>query len=291
MKEFRATPADIGVRADIFITGKYPQFTRSSLEGLFDRKKVTIDRRPVKPSYKLRQGDKLNVDEAIITAQLEEVDLPVIYEDDDVTVVNKPAGLLTHSKGALNLEPTVASFMAARLTDKNLTGNRAGIVHRLDRPTSGVIICARTQLALKWLQRQFATRKAKKAYLAIVEGEPKPAEALIDVPIGRNPKRPQTFMAMPGGKPAQTRLQVKKKYVNDKLEYSLVELKPLTGRTHQIRVHLAYIGHPVVGDTVYGHKSAWPLLLHAYELAIVLPNGEKKVFTAPIPESFKDFAS
>jgi 23S rRNA pseudouridine1911/1915/1917 synthase len=291
MKEFSASPSDIGMRADIFIAKKYPQFTRSSLEGLFAQNKVSIGNKSVKPSYRLRQYDKLSVDEAIITAEPEAVDLPVIYQDDDVIVINKPAGVLTHSKGALNLEPTVASFIANSITDKQLTGNRAGIVHRLDRPTSGVIICARNLPAQKWLQRQFAERKTEKTYIAIVEGIPKPAEALIDIPIGRNPKKPQTFKAMPSGKAAQTRLRVAQKYVKDKAEYSLVELKLLTGRTHQIRVHLAYIGHPVVGDSVYGHKSRWPLLLHAHKLSLILPNKQYKTFSAPPPRIFKEFAA
>jgi 23S rRNA pseudouridine1911/1915/1917 synthase len=291
MKEFSASPSDIGMRADIFIAKKYPQFTRSSLEGLFAQNKVTTDSRPIKPSYRIRPDDKLRVDEAMITDKPEAVDLPVIYQDDDVIVINKPAGVLTHSKGALNLEPTVASFIANSITDKQLTGNRAGIVHRLDRPTSGVIICARNLPAQKWLQRQFAERKTEKTYLSIVEGIPEPTEALIDIPIGRNPKKPQTFKAMPSGKKAQTHLLVKDKYVINKAEYSLVELKPQTGRTHQIRVHLAYIGHPVVGDVVYGHKSSWPLLLHAHKLSLILPNKQNKTFSAPPPRIFKEFAA
>jgi 23S rRNA pseudouridine1911/1915/1917 synthase len=291
MRSIKAEQNDAGLRADIFLARQYPAFSRSSLDGLFDKSLVRKAGKPVKASYKVRANDDFKVNDSLLFKKPADIELPVIYEDRDVVVINKPAGLLTHSKGALNLEPTVASFMAAKITDKVLTGSRAGIVHRLDRPTSGVIICARTHDALRWLQRQFADRKADKTYLAIVEGKLQPAEAIIDAPIGRNPQRPQAFKVIAGGKPAQTRYRLLDSYSKNRREYSLVELKPLTGRTHQIRVHLAYIGHPVAGDFAYGRTKDEPMLLHAYKLAVNLPAGSRRVFTAPIPKSFKDFAA
>ena len=213
----------------------------------------------------------------------------MLYENSDVVVIDKPAGVLTHSKGALNLEPTVASVIRAKLNDKNLTGNRAGIVHRLDRATSGIIICARNQKALDWLQKQFSTRRVRKTYLAVVEGILAPKEAIIDVPIGRNPKRPQTFKATTAGKPAQTQYKVLKTVKKGGKDFSRVELEPITGRTHQIRVHLAYIGHPVTGDPVYGHGGQ-VMLLHARKLELTLPGGAKKTFSVPPPKAFKDFS-
>ena len=287
MPEFKATSSDIGVRADIFIAKQYPSHSRSALEGLFSGHKVTAGGQPVKPSHKIIDGEALKVDDELITAEPEAIDLPVIYEDENVLVINKPAGVLTHSKGALNTEGTVASFIRPKV-DKSLVGNWAGIVHRLDRPTSGVIITAKNRAAQSWLQKQFSTRKTKKTYLAVIEGQPKLNQAIIDAPIARNSKKPQTFCVNPEGKPAQTEYRVIKLFQAAGKTYSLVELKPLTGRTHQIRVHLAYIGHPVAGDAVYGRQGEH-LLLHAAKLELTLPGGVRQVFSAPEPDYFSEF--
>ncbi len=288
VQEFKTTKPSVGSRADVFIAAKYPQFARSALKSLFDRHSVKVNGKDAKPGYKLRLDDKILVNVQNLMVKPKPIDLPIIYEDNDVVVIDKPAGILTHSKGAPNLEPTVASFIREKIRDKQLTGNRAGIVHRLDRATSGVIICARNRLALGWLQKQFAGRKAKKVYLAVVEGTPETKEAIIDVPIGRNPKRPQTFKALPAGRPAQTQYRVLKKIAKSGRDFSLVELQPLSGRTHQIRVHLAYVGHPVVGDRLYGHGGP-EMLLHSHTLEMAIPSRKKKAFIAPIPQSFKDF--
>jgi len=265
------------------VAGKYPEFSRSALEQLFDRNLVVLDGRPIKASQKTKAGDQIKVDEKLLRTEPVPIELPIIYEDNEVVVINKPGGILTHSKGALNTEGTVASFIKGKITDKNLTGNRAGIVHRLDRATTGVIIGAKSESSLKFLQKQFSTRKTKKTYIAIVGGTPKPLEAIIDAPILRNPKKPQTFKVDPSGKPAQTHYKVIKELVGK----SLVELKPVTGRTHQLRVHLAYIGHPIIGDRIYG-KEAEHMLLHAQSLELTLPNGQRRVFEAPLPGYFKD---
>lgn len=288
MQQFKTGQPAVGTRADIFVASKYPQFARSALKNLFERQEIQINGKVAKPGYKLRYGDRVTVNSEKIQSKPEPIELPVIYEDKNVVVINKPAGILTHSKGALNLEPTVASFVRNKINDHKLTGNRAGIVHRLDRATSGVIICARNQQALTWLQKQFSSRKVKKTYLAITEGILEPTVAIIDVPIGRNPKKPQTFKATAVGRPAQTRYKVRETLSNDGKKFALVELKPATGRTHQIRVHLAYIGFPIVGDYIYGHNGR-AMLLHAQKLELKLPNSPSKVFSAPLPESFKDF--
>jgi 23S rRNA pseudouridine1911/1915/1917 synthase len=233
-------------------------------------------------------GEKLVVDESYLKQEVPDVELPVIYQDDDVMVIDKPEGLLTHSKGTLNLEPTVASFLNHAIRDPQLTGNRAGIVHRLDRGTSGVMIGAKTRKAMSQLQKQFAKRKAKKEYLAVVEGQIEPAEAIIDAPIMRNPLKPQTFKVGALGKKAITEYHTLKTIEKDGKKYSLIELRPQTGRTHQIRVHLAYVGHPVVGDHVYGHSDG-QLMLHSKSLEITLPGGQRKKFEAPAPERFKQF--
>jgi 23S rRNA pseudouridine1911/1915/1917 synthase len=161
-------------------------------------------------------------------------------------------------------------------------------VHRLDRGTSGVIIAAKNNNSLKWLQKQFSQRKVKKQYCAIAEGLFDTKEALIDAPIGRNPLRPQTFKALSSGKPALTQYKVIKELKKDGKNFSELKIAPLTGRTHQIRVHLAYIGHPVVGDNLYGHDSR-QLLLHARSLELTLPDKGRRVFSAPLPGPIEEF--
>ena len=246
--------------------------------------------RPAKPGYKIKTGDKVTVDfdEEELDA-IPDIQLPVLYEDDDCVVINKPAGILTHATGMLTTEATVASFLRSHLVagpEWQAGTNRAGIVHRLDRATSGVLIGAKTQAALSYLQKQFALRKVKKTYLAIVEGSLKEPEAVIDMPIERNPQAPATFRVGPNGKTAATHYKV----LSERGGYSLIELQPQTGRTHQLRVHLAQIGHPIVGDPLYGHGTYGDrLYLHAASLEITLPNRERKVFSAPEPIEFTEF--
>jgi 23S rRNA pseudouridine1911/1915/1917 synthase len=292
MEEFNVDNHIAGQRVDIFVAEKHPQYARSSLKGLFANQQVLVNDKTAKAGYKLRAGDRVVVDTALISAETKPIKLSVIYEDSNVVVINKPAGILTHAKGALNLEPTIASFLSGKITDKQMSGNRAGIVHRLDRLTSGVVIGAKTHVSLKWLQSQFSKRKVKKTYLAIVEGELKPQAAIIDAPIGRNPKRPQTFRVSVDGKPAQTKYQTLKSFQKNNTRFSLLELQPITGRTHQLRVHLAYIGHPVAGDIVYGPGSKngqRTMYLHAHKLELTLPDGHRHEFIAPVPKYFEEF--
>jgi 23S rRNA pseudouridine1911/1915/1917 synthase len=162
-------------------------------------------------------------------------------------------------------------------------GDRAGIVHRLDRATSGIMICAKTPEAMSWLQKQFSLRKVKKIYMAIVSGTPAQPEAIIDMPIERNPKKPQTFRAGPNGKSAVTVYKVLEANQN----LSLLELKPTTGRTHQLRVHLKQLNLPILGDSLYEGAKADRLYLHAFSLEITLLNKQRMVFNAPLPPDFK----
>lgn len=207
-------------------------------------------------------------------------ELPIIYIDDNVIVINKPSGVLSHSKGALNDEFTVADFFR-RFTTYNIATNRPGIVHRLDRDTSGVMIGARNLETAENLQKQFSDRKVKKVYIAILDGIPKSNKANIDLPIGRNPSAPSTFRVDINGKSALTRYEV----IDTENKYSLVKLQPQTGRTHQLRVHMRYINTPILGDKIYG-KIDKRLYLHAYSLEITIPNGNRQVFNAPIPSEF-----
>lgn len=271
------------MRLDQKIVELHPRVTRSFVTKLIVDGKVTVNDEVItKAGYKLKGADKIAVDYDVEASKIiPEIELPVLYEDDDCVVIDKPLGLLTHSKGAFNPEATVATWLAGKITDIE-PSERAGIVHRLDRATSGVMICAKTSEALSWLQKQFAQRRTKKTYYAVIKGVLKPEAAIIDMAIERNPKKPQTFRVGSNGKPAQTTY----KTLESNGAYSLVELKPITGRTHQLRVHLAHQGHPIVGDVFYNGEPADRLYLHAHELELTLPNRERKVFTSPVPKVF-----
>ncbi|HKU18418.1 MAG TPA: RluA family pseudouridine synthase [Candidatus Saccharimonadales bacterium] len=272
------------VRADILLATLYPDYSRAALAKLFGKGLVTHDGKVLKAGDKIKSDTLLRADVSSLAPPVEPIDLPVLYEDDDVIAINKPAGILTHAQSKTLAEATVATFLRSKSKELE-SGERAGVVHRLDRATSGVIIGAKNQHALKFLQAQFAKRTVKKTYLAIVEGHPKQPEAAIDMPIERNPKAPATFRVGANGKPAVTNYKV----LRETARYSLLELQPQTGRTHQLRVHLQKIGHPIVGDPLYGHgKHGERLFLHAYQLAITLPDGEHKTFTAPLPPEFEE---
>jgi 23S rRNA pseudouridine1911/1915/1917 synthase len=268
------------MRLDAYLAQYWPEYSRSTWQKYIDAGYILVNGEVEKSSKRLLGEDDEVTTRVPDAPTHDDQSLPVIYQDDNVMVINKPRGVLTHSKGALNEEFTVADFFA-RYSTYHADTNRPGIIHRLDRDTSGVLIGALNDDAAKLLQRQFSDRKAKKTYMAVVDGIPKQPEALIDLPIGRNPKSPSQFRVDPNGKSAQTVYKVLAS--NDK--YSLVELKPLTGRTHQLRVHMAHLGTPIHGDRVYG-KQADRLYLHAAELEITIPGGLRKTFTTPVPLEF-----
>jgi len=273
----------VKLRVDVFASKHYPELSRASIQRLLTDNKILVNGNEIKNNYRLKLADKVDIQyDPEIDNVAPTIDIPIIYEDDDCVVINKPAGLLSHSKGAFNPEATVATWLSDRLSD--MSGDRAGIVHRLDRATSGVMICAKTSEASAWLQKQFSTRKVEKHYNAIVDSTIEPAEAIIDIPIGRNPKEPSTFRADINGKTAQTHYKVLK----SNAKFSLVDLKPETGRTHQLRVHLNYIGYPIIGDSLYGGSRADRMYLHALSLDILLPDRKRQHFEAALPKSFKD---
>jgi len=274
----------IKIRLDQELVRRYPEFSRSTIQKYIKNGDVHVNGEPAKSS---KQDVTENDDIALVPPVREDTsdkELPILYLDDNVIVVNKPAGVLTHSKGALNDEFTVADFFR-RYTTNALDSSRPGIVHRLDRDTSGVIIGARNDETALLLKKQFSERTTKKQYAAVVIGVPKLEEALIDLPISRNPSVPSTFRVDSKGKEAITSY----KMIKTNGTKSLLELHPRTGRTHQLRVHMQYINTPIAGDRVYGtQKSADRLCLHAYKLEITIPTSDRKVFTAPVPEYFKE---
>lgn len=279
-------------RLDQRVVALMPLLSRSLATKLINDGKVTVNGSVVtKGGTKLKPEDHVAIDYEEQEFAVPDIKLPVLYEDDDCVVINKPIGLLTHSKGAFNPEASVATWLHNRIEDKTLIeadayqpNHRAGIVHRLDRATSGVMIAAKTTKALIWLQRQFSQRKVKKTYIAIVSGHLKQPEAVVDMPIERNPKAPATFRVGPNGKPAITHFKV----LQETTHLSLVELRPETGRTHQLRVHMAQLGHPIVGDTLYHGKPADRMFLHAASLEITIPLRERQVFSAPLPKIFEE---
>ncbi len=265
-----APEAEPKFRLDLLLVEKYKSYNRSTLQKFIELGFVKVDGEVARKANQKFEKDvklELNVPETLKNA---DVKPDVIYEDDNVLVLNKPAGLLSMAKGEYCPEKT--------LEDYGL------LVHRLDRDTSGVVILAKNEEAQTFLRKQFQDRKAHKTYFAIVEGRPKLDEANINLPINRDLKRPNTFRVEAGGKPSETYYKV----IKSNNKYSLVELKPKTGRTHQLRVHLNYLGTPILGDVVYGSGANQRLFLHAAELEITLPGGERKTFSAPLPKEFKD---
>jgi 23S rRNA pseudouridine1911/1915/1917 synthase len=284
MIEIKSTKHEAGERLDIFLSRKLASLTRSFIANMIKTGKITVNGNVVKTGFKIKGGEIISIDfddekDPIIPL----IELPVLYEDENCIVINKPSGILTHSKGAYNPEGTVATFIEPRLD--GLKGDRAGIVHRLDRATSGIIVCAKNQDALSYLQKQFSKRNVKKTYHAIVSGHMKENEAIIDMPIERNPKNPKTFRAGMGGKPAVTYYRI----IQSIGPYDVLELQPHTGRTHQLRVHLSKLGHPIVGDTFYDGEKANRLMLHASSIEITIPTGSRKSFESPLPDDFNSF--
>ncbi len=266
-------------RLDLILVEKYPEYNRSTLQNFIKSGYVTVNGEIVtKPNAEIITEEDAPL-EIMLTVPERETpqDLKPLYEDDNVIVINKPAGLLSMAKGQFTEEST--------LEDYGL------LVHRLDRDTSGVVILAKNEATQKMLRNQFQERKTHKTYYAIVEGRPKLDEALIDLPIARNLKHPTTFMVDPKGKESKTHYRVVETSKSGKL--SLLELRPITGRTHQLRVHLKYLGCPILGDPVYGPEKSpkTRLFLHATSLEISIPGKDgnvRKTFTVDLPQEFQE---
>lgn len=274
------------MRLDQYVAQFWPEYSRSVWKKYIESGFVQVNgTMEVSSKYKLGEDDEVTIhipDDPDYSKHT----LPIIYEDEHVIVINKPAGVLTHAKGEVSEEFTVADFVRPRMTEPE-TSNRPGIVHRLDRDTSGVIICTKDASTKTLVQKQFQDRKAHKTYLAIVRGTPKQQAATLELPIERNPKKPSTHRVGANGKPAVTRYEV----LASNATFSVIRLYPETGRTHQLRVHLAYLGTPIVGDRLYGSEKS-PinrLCLHAEELEITIPTSRRETFRAEPPADFKKF--
>jgi 23S rRNA pseudouridine1911/1915/1917 synthase len=284
---------DSGERLDKAIVATVPNLSRAVVQRLIKGGQVTVNGYTSKPSYRVEAGDEVIVHlptETPLEITPEQIPLDVIYEDAILLVVNKPAGMVVHPAYGHQSGTLVNAVLAHCPQTLNVGGaERAGIVHRLDKDTSGLIIVAKDDTAHATLQRLFKRRLVTKTYKALVEGHPEPRQGLIDAPIGRSKRHRKRMAIVRGGREARTAYRVIELFEH----LSLVELQPETGRTHQLRVHLAWLGCPVVGDRIYGHRKQRLLksrhFLHAHKLELTHPvSGEPLTLSAPLSGELAD---
>jgi 23S rRNA pseudouridine1911/1915/1917 synthase len=283
-----------GIRLDRYLAEQLPELSRGRIQRLIHEGAVRRNGQAARVAGAVASGDQIEVqlpepaDRELRLVPRPDLPLDLLYADSAIIVLNKAAGRVVHP-GTGHASDALVNALVARFPDLADTfpdSDRPGIVQRLDRDTSGVLVVARTVAAAEHLAAQFEARNVEKVYLAIVKGVPVPAEGVIDAPINRDPLRRQRMAAMAEGRAAQTAYRV----LASAGEHSWLELRPVTGRTHQIRVHLAAIGHPVAGDDVYGRRDphVGRLALHAWQLAFDHPDtGQRRRFTAVLPDDLR----
>jgi len=282
-KEFQGKRLDVAL-AQLLGT------SREKSQKLIKEGVVLLNGRAAKPSFLLKGGELLRIPsfpKESVSLEPENIPLEVIYEDEFLAVINKPAGLVVHP-GAGRKSHTLVNALLARFSISFPPGEiRPGIVHRLDKDTSGLILIAKDERTLLELSRQFKERSVNKIYLALSHGVIHEREGRIEVPIGRDTRDRKKLVPKAQGKFAVTEFEVLKRYA----DYTFLKLKPYTGRTHQIRVHLSFIGHPIVGDPLYAQANPWGRkgqLLHAFALEFSHPDSGKRLyFEAPLPLYFQ----
>ncbi len=278
-------------RLDKFLVTCLPELSRSRIQGLIRDGFVRIDRVSAdKNGQMIQKGQQIEfrLPPAVPSDLIpESIPLDIIFENDDLMVVNKPAGMVVHPAAGHDSGTLVHAALAHAPEMEGINGEeRPGVVHRLDKDTSGLILLAKNDRAQRWLQDQFRLRKVKKVYLTVVDGHPPTPQGRVEAPIGRDPSHRKQMAVVPiaRGREAVTEYFTLERF----LEHTYLEAHPLTGRTHQIRLHMAFLGCPIVGDRLYGHKHVTLAIdrqfLHAARLTVVLP-GEKKprTFEAPLP--------
>lgn len=296
---FKVDPDNQGSRLDAYLASQVPDWSRSRLRRLIDDEDVLVNSKPAKPSYRLRVDDEVEIE--LIHSDSgsflpEDIPIEIVYEDEALAVVNKPAGLVVHPAAGIHSGTLVnaLAFHFKQLPSGNDTA-RPGIVHRLDRDTSGLMVVAKTELALENLSRQFRDRTVYKSYVALVHGQVEQNTGKIDQPIARDPTNRTRMAVVKNGRSAISFFRVRHRY--DRFTLLDVELK--TGRTHQIRIHLSWIKHPVVGDETYGGgrdnsvqdarlraliRNLGRHFLHAEKLGFIHPITQEPVkFIAPLP--------
>lgn len=294
MKNVIVNENDKGKRLDIYIAENFNELSRTMIKKLIESNNILVNDKSEKVSYKVQANDNISIDipeakETKLKAQ--EIPLDIIYEDSDIIVINKPKGMVVHPANG-NPDGTLVNAILS-ICKNSLSGIggelRPGIVHRLDKDTSGLIIVAKNDKAHINMSEQIKERNVKKTYIALVRGNVPEEEATINMPIGRSTKDRKKMAVTKNGKQAITHFKVLKRYS----KYTLLEIKIETGRTHQIRVHMAKIGYPVVGDAVYSNgKNEFGIegqMLHAYKLEFMHPITNKHMeLTAPLPQYFEE---
>ena len=279
-------------RLDKFLVEQLQEFSRSRIQGLIVDGFVDVDGRPAKKAgQSLENGSKVTVriPPRVPTDLVgEDIPLDILFENDDLLVINKPAGMVVHPAAGHANGTLVNAVLGYDPEIEGIGGEeRPGVVHRLDKETSGLILLAKNERAHRWLQDQFRLRKVEKMYLALVDGKPPTLTGRVEAHIGRDPSHRKKMAIVPESRGREAISEYKT--IESFKAHTLLEFRPLTGRTHQIRLHCAFLGCPIVGDKVYGRKKATVEIdrhfLHAYRLKIILP-GEKepKFLEAPLPE-------
>ena len=295
--DFTVETDEISERLDKSITTRLISLSRVKVQQLIKEGHVQINGKVGKPAYRLEAGDMVHVEliDAIIApdvsaeARPEAIPLDVIYEDDDLAAINNPAGMVVHPAVG-HTQGTLVNALLSRWPQVAFVGGegRAGIIHRLDKETSGIILIAKTEIARLNLMAQFAKRTVQKRYLALIEGEPDTQTGSIEAPLDRDPVLRKKMKVVKGGREALTMYQVLENYSHNNTSFTLIECFPKTGRTHQIRVHMAFIKHPIVGDTIYGrHRQSIKMsrhFLHAESITLTLPSTNESItLHAPLP--------
>ena len=281
--EFNSPVPDI--RLDKYLAQVLPQFSRAYLQKLIVQGYILVNGQRTKANQRLNRADRITVGLPPLPVHplAEPIPLTIIYEDEDILVIDKPAGLTVHPAPG-HPSHTLVNAVLAHCPNLAMSNElmRPGIVHRLDKDTSGLIVIAKNDFAREYLTAQFKSRTVTKGYLVLVKGRLSPEQGIIEAPIGRDPHSRRRMAVVESGKETSTQYKVRK-YLNN---YTLVEVTPLTGRTHQIRVHLSAIGCPVLGDPIYGKKSAHlnRQFIHAYRLGFLLPSTKQyQEYTSPLP--------
>lgn len=287
----KVSEADDGVRLDVFLA-RESGLTRSAVKNAVEKCGAAVNGTPrFKSGYELRAGDEVEFEPPApepLEAEAADIPIEIIYEDENFAVINKPRGMVVHQASSYRANDTLVNALLFRLKDLSSINGviRPGIVHRLDKDTTGLLVVAKNDEAHRSLQSQIAAKTAKRIYIALTDGNFREESGVIDAPIGRSKRDRKKMAVVEGGRRAVTHYTVLERFGR----YTLVRFELETGRTHQIRVHSAHIGHPVTGDAVYGGSTALfkgGQLLHAGRLELDDPaTGERKVFEAPLPEDF-----
>ena len=295
-EEKSVTAGPEAARLDKYLSEVFPEHSRSFFQNCIENGQVLIDGRPARAKEKPREGSVITFfaeEPRELEAKPEDIPLDIVYEDGDIAVINKPKGMVVHPAPG-NETGTLVNALLFHMKDlSGINGVlRPGIVHRLDKDTTGLLVIAKNDAAHISLAEQIREKTARREYTALVFGRFREEEGRVDAPIARHKTDRKRMAVVPGGREAVTLFQVAARYE----KYTLLHLRLTTGRTHQIRVHMAYIGHPVVGDAVYTkQKFPYPTqgqMLHAHRLTLTHPRtGERMAFEAPLPAYFREILS